>query len=78
MATIYEQFGYKSEYDLMCDLCRDVEKYGKQIIDNNGELLICSGYKLNGFYYVITKMDGEYRSIDVYKSALACMLAVRC
>ena len=78
MATIFEQFGYNSEYDLMCDLCRDVERYGKMIIDNNDDLLRCTGYKLDGIYYVITKIGGEYRSIDTYKSALASMMAVRC
>lgn len=74
LASLYEQYGYIDAYELMCDLCNDITRYGKLIMEL--DLPIISKrehmdlslllYMWEDHIYVITKVNGKYQALDHY------------
>jgi hypothetical protein len=68
--AIFEQYGYKSAYDLMTDLSRDITDGGDLLAVRTpkGSTLKQVGYAFDGGYWLVTYRRGRVTSIGCFKN----------
>ena len=66
--AIFEQYGYKSAWDLMTDLAHDITDGGDLLAVRKptGSTMKQFGYSFDGGYWLITYRRGRLVSIDYF------------